>query len=114
MAKQVNTNDLYNNSTETIMIEGVTNSGQAFRPSNWAHRISYGMAVYKQHRIRYSPLLTPYEHKNGYQCILIDHRLKDTNVTMYNSIMQFAKYHNLRICQGYPNNESTINQLITK
>jgi len=36
-----------------IIIEGVTSQGKAFRPSDWAERMSESMASFKNRRIHY-------------------------------------------------------------
>lgn len=80
-----------------IVIQGVTESGEKFRPSNWAERMSGKLSTFKNHRVRYSPMLRPIM-KEGYHCIMLDENLKQSNPTLYNSIMEFAKKHKLRIC----------------
>ena len=80
-----------------IVIQGVTESGEKFRPSNWAERMSGKLSTFKNHRIRYSPMLRPIM-KEGYHCIMLDEKLKESNPTLYKSIMDFAEKHELKIC----------------
>lgn len=80
-----------------ILIEGVTESGKVFRPSNWAERMSGKMSTFPNRRITYSPLLQPIM-KEGNKCILLDERLQESNPTLYNSILTFARNNNLKIC----------------
>lgn len=80
-----------------IVIQGVTEAGETFRPSNWAERMSGKLSTFKNHRIQYSPMLSPIM-KEGYHCIMLDEKLKESNPTLYQSIMEFAQKHNLRIC----------------
>ena len=81
-----------------IIIEGVTLEGEAFRPSDWAERMSGSMASFKNSRIHYSPLLQPIVNHEGYKCVLLDPKLKESSPHVYQSIIDFAKANNLKIC----------------
>jgi hypothetical protein len=83
---------------KTIVIEGVTSQGKTFRPSDWAERMSGSLASFKNSRIYYSPLLQPSVNSEGYHCVLLDPKLKESSPQVYQSIMDFAKTNNLRIC----------------
>lgn len=81
-----------------IVIEGVTEQGKTFRPSDWAERMSGAMASFKNSRIHYSPLLQPSVNTDGYKCVLLDPKLKESSPEVYQSIMEFARENNLKIC----------------
>ena len=81
-----------------IVIEGITPQGKAFRPSDWAERMSESMASFKNCRIHYSPMLQPSVNHEGYKCILLDPKLKDSSPEIYQSILDFAKENHLKIC----------------
>jgi hypothetical protein len=81
-----------------IIIEGVTEQGQKFRPSDWAERVSGRLATLRNRRIHYSPLLQPSVNREGFKCVMLDPALKESNPQLYDSIMDFAKKNNLRIC----------------
>jgi hypothetical protein len=81
-----------------IVIEGVTSQGKAFRPSDWAERMSGAMATFKNSRIHYSPLLQPSVNHEGYKCVVLDPKLKESSPEVYQSILDFAKDNNLKIC----------------
>lgn len=83
---------------KTIVIEGVTPQGKAFRPSDWAERMSESMASFKNSRIHYSPMLQPSVNHEGYKCILLDPKLKESSPQIYQSILDFAKANHLKIC----------------
>jgi hypothetical protein len=80
-----------------IIIEGVTNTGEKFRPSDWAERMSEKLSTFRKRRIHYSPLLQP-SMKDGNQCVILDPNLKQSNPELYDSILKFAQNNNLRIC----------------
>jgi hypothetical protein len=79
-----------------ILIEGETEEGQTFRPSDWAERMSGSLSTFRGHRMIYSPLLQPVV-KNGQKCLLLDPELKKTNPALYDAIMEFAKSNKLKM-----------------
>ena len=81
-----------------IMIQGVNAQGETFRPSDWAERMSGTMASFKNSRIHYSPLLPPSVNHEGYKCILLDQKLKESSPQVYQAILDFAKTNDLKIC----------------
>ena len=81
-----------------IVIEGITEEGKRFRPSDWAERMSGTLASFNNRRIHYSPLLQPSVNTDGYKCVILDPELKQSNPTLYQSILDFAKNNNLVIC----------------
>src|SRR3990167_7572807 len=89
-----------------IIIEGVTESGETFRPSDWAERMSEKLSTFRKRRIHYSPLLQP-SIKDGHQCVILDPNLKQSNPELYESILQFAKSNHLRICNENENEDDT-------
>ncbi|HLD16371.1 MAG TPA: DUF3579 domain-containing protein [Coxiellaceae bacterium] len=84
-------------SGKKIVIEGVTESGEVFRPTNWAERVSGKLSTFKKHHIQYSPLLRP-SRRNGNCCVILDPKLKESNPALYDSIMKFATSNHLKIC----------------
>jgi hypothetical protein len=83
--------------TKKIIIEGVTESGETFRPSDWAERMSGQLSTFHKRRIQYSPLLQP-SVKDGRKCVLLDPKLKESNPELYQSILEFAQKNQLKIC----------------
>lgn len=80
-----------------IVIEGVTQDGQPFRPSDWAERMSGSLSTFRNHRIYYSPLLRP-SVQNENKCVILDKALKDSNPALYEQILEFAHKNKLKIC----------------
>ena len=74
-----------------IIIEGITTEGQLFRPTDWAERMSGIMASFKNSRVQYSPLLQPSVNVDGYKCVLLDPKLKETCPEVYQSIIDFRE-----------------------
>lgn len=80
-----------------IIIVGLTESGEVFRPRDWAERVSGKLSTFHKRRMHYSPLLQP-SMRNGHKCVILDLQLKQTNPNLYKMIMEFAKANKLRIC----------------
>lgn len=86
-----------------IVIEGITETGETFRPSDWAERVSGSLSTFRNHRIYYSPMLSP-SIQNENKCVILDKALKDSNPALYEHILDFARKNKLKIC-GEENNE---------
>lgn len=80
-----------------IVIEGITEDGQPFRPSDWAERVSGSLSTFRNHRIYYSPLLRP-SIQNENTCVVLDKALKESNPALYEYILEFARKNKLKIC----------------
>src|SRR5579862_7176555 len=81
-----------------IIIKGVTETGEEFRPNDWAERMSGKLSTLRNQRLHYSPLLQPVV-KDGHKCVLLDKRLEQSNPQLYHSILEFAESHKLKICK---------------
>jgi len=82
---------------QILIIQGITEDGRKFRPSDWAERMSGMLSTFgDDHRIHYSPLLRPIS-VDGVKCIAIDTSLKITQPGTYHQIMEFAKRNQLSI-----------------
>lgn len=82
-----------------VVITGITNEGQTFRPSDWAERMSGNLATFKDCRLHYSPLLSPSVNEEGDKCVILDPLLKETNPELYQSLLTFARTNHLKICR---------------
>ncbi len=91
--------------SKKIIIEGVTEDGQQFRPSDWAERMSGSLSTFRNHRIFYSPLLKP-TVQNENKCIMLDKSLKQSNPALYEHILDFARKNKLKICGEEDNNNN--------
>ncbi len=87
-----------------IVIEGITEDGKIFRPSDWAERVSGQLSTIKNQRLHYSPLLKP-SYKDGKRCLIIDSELKTANPALYQHILDFAKNNKLKICPEEENGD---------
>lgn len=85
-----------------ILIEGVTETGEKFRPSDWAERMCGCLASFTNRRMVYSPQLRPLiDQESRIKCLVIDPKLKETNPDIFNCIMKFAGENRLKIHESY-------------
>ncbi|VAW48395.1 PhnO protein [hydrothermal vent metagenome] len=78
------------------IIEGVTEDGRKFRPSDWIDRISSMGASYRNQRLVYSDLLHP-ELYNGQKCLIIDTELEIKDPSMFQYVMNFVNSNGLKM-----------------
>jgi len=106
---------MFNISTEAvkkIIIEGVTESGSKFRPSDWAERMSGALSTFgPDHRIQYSPMLQPLT-VNGIKCVSVDPNLRKTYPEMFAYIMRWVELNHLKIVEV--DDENTANPDLSK
>jgi len=80
-----------------IVIEGVTEDGRTFRPSDWIERISGSLSTFgMDRRIRYSHYLQP-QTVDGRRCLVLDPKLKEVNPNAFSFLVDFAKGNKLKI-----------------
>jgi hypothetical protein len=85
-----------------ILIEGVTETGEKFRPSDWAERMCGCLASFTNRRMVYSPQLRPLiDQESRTKCLVIDPKLKETNPDIFNCVMKFADENHLKIHKSY-------------
>lgn len=80
-----------------LIIEGVTEDGRTFRPSDWIERISGSLSSFgNDRRMRYSNYVQP-EICDGKKCLVVDTALRDRNPTQFNFLIDFARGNRLRV-----------------
>jgi hypothetical protein len=83
-----------------IVIQGVTEAGQSFRPSDWAERLCGMMSVFGQDRhLSYSPYLKPIM-AGGIRCVVVDLRLEGMDPDAFRFLLGFAKDNELKLRPG--------------
>ena len=83
-----------------IVIQGVTESGQPFRPSDWAERLCGMMSVFGEDRhLSYSPYLKPIIAA-GVRCVVVDVKLEELDPTAFRFLLDFAKDNELKLRPG--------------
>lgn len=95
---------MHSNNSKEIVILGVTQAGQTFRPSDWAERLAGvmssirpGGAIPGDH-LSYSPWCVP-NTLNGQKCVIVNTDIREANVMAWDFLMGFAKDNNLQLIQ---------------
>ncbi len=83
-----------------IVIQGVTESGQPFRPSDWAERLCGMMSVFgEDSRLSYSPYLKPIM-AGGVRCVVVDLKLEGLDPAAFKFLLSFARDNELKLRPG--------------
>jgi hypothetical protein len=94
-----------------IIIEGVTEDGRAFRPSDWIERISGSLSTFgSDRRIRYSHYLQP-QMLEGKKCLVVNSELQQRDPGAFKFLMDFAKGNRLRIRETGQNGPTSTDSL---
>ena len=93
---------VHSNKSNEVIILGVTQSGQSFRPSDWAERLAGvmssirpGGAIPGDH-LSYSPWCVP-NTLNGQKCVVVNTDIREANVMAWDFLMGFAKDNKLQL-----------------
>ena len=79
-----------------IIIEGVTENGHKFRPSDWADRMCGSLSTFRDRRVHYSPMFYP-ANIDGNPCVIMDSALKELHPSMFIYALEFAEENQLRV-----------------
>lgn len=90
-----------------VFIQGVTNSGRTFRPSDWAERLAGVMSQFRPggmrarmgHHISYSPWCVP-TVMNGVKVVIVHTDLRDAEPMAWDFVMHFARDNDLQVTEG--------------
>ena len=83
-----------------IVVQGITASGEKFRPSDWAERLCGMMSVFGEDRqLSYSPYLKPV-FIAGTTCVVVDRKLEVLDPAAYKFLMSFAHDNELVLRPG--------------
>lgn len=102
--------DLYpmvSNTSKKVYILGMTSSGRAFRPSDWAERLAGVMSQFRPggaptgRHLAYSPWCVPSSVDNV-RCVVVHEDLRAHNVMAWDFVMGFAEDNELQVHLGAP------------
>ena len=83
-----------------IVIQGITESGHPFRPSDWAERLCGMMSVFgEDSRLSYSPYLQPIMAA-GTRCVVVSLELEQLDPQAFGFLMGFARDNELKMRPG--------------
>ncbi len=98
---------MVSNAEKQVFILGLTCSGRAFRPSDWAERLAGVMSQFRPggpqpgSHLGYSPWCIP-TAVNGVRCVVVHTDLRDYDVMAWDFCINFAKDNDLQVSQGAP------------
>lgn len=78
-----------------IIIQGMTQQGRAFRPSDWAERLCGIMCAFGgDQQLRYSPYVRPML-LDGVRCVLVEPSLSQVEPRAFRFLLDFARDNDL-------------------
>jgi len=93
--------------SKKVYILGMTLSGRAFRPSDWAERLAGVMSQFRPggsmpgKHLTYSPWCVP-TSVNNVRSVVVHEDLRAHNVMAWDFVMGFAKDNELQVHHGEP------------
>jgi len=83
-----------------VIIQGLTQSGNKFRPSDWAERLCGAVATYdKNRRITFHPSVSLATYENV-KCVVVNTALEQEDEMLYNFLLDFAAENNLNVIRS--------------
>lgn len=90
-----------------IFIQGLTQDGRAFRPSDWSERLAGAMSCFRPGGgkggigafIGYSPYCVP-RVINGVKCVIVNEALKEIEPMAWEFVMNFARDNGLQVTEA--------------
>ena len=103
-----------NHKPRQFHIQGITLSGQTFRPSDWAERLAGAMSSFRPGGsaggigayIGYSPYCVP-QVVDGIKCVLVNEALRGIEPMAWDFVMNFARDNQLQVAEVCMLHEST-------
>jgi hypothetical protein len=85
-----------------LIIQGITNDGRPFRPSDWAERLAGVMSPFRPGgaagpgaHIGYSPYCRP-RVIDGLKCVIVNEAIKEIEPMAWDFVLHFARDNDLR------------------
>jgi len=86
--------------TGKVIIQGITQQGGTFRPSDWAERLCGAVASYGPgRRIIFHPNVK-LASMEGIKCVVIDASLEDEDEMLFDFLTDFADENSLQILRS--------------
>jgi hypothetical protein len=90
-----------------IFIEGITQEGKPFRPSDWAERLAGAMSCFRPGGVQsgpaahlgYSPYCVP-RTLNGVKVVIVNEALRELEPMAWDFVIQFARDNGLRTSEA--------------
>lgn len=84
--------------SKKLLIKGITDTGEVFRPSDWAERMCGNLCSFRNRRMYYSPLLRPVIIA-GQKGVVVDLSLAASHPQLYQEILGFAEQNGLQTAE---------------
>ena len=82
---------------QPLIIQGITHSGKAFRPSDWAERLCGVLSTMPfLQKMRYSPHVRPIL-MDGVRCVYVSAELQTLEPRVFRFLMDFARDNELEV-----------------
>jgi hypothetical protein len=90
-----------------VFIQGITQEGKTFRPSDWAERLCGAMSCFRPEGTRggigafigYSPYCVP-RLINDVKCVIVNERLREIEPMAWDFVMNFARDNSLQFTEA--------------
>ena len=90
-----------------VFIQGITQDGKTFRPSDWAERLCGAMSCFRPDGVRsgigayigYSPYCVP-QLINGVKCVIVNERLREIEPMAWDFVINFARDNQLQYSEA--------------
>lgn len=92
-------------SAKEVFIQGITQDGRTFRPSDWAERLAGVMSSFRPggarpgSHLNYSPWCIP-TTLNGVKCVVVHSDLRAHEPMAWDFVMNFARDNNLQVAEA--------------
>jgi len=96
---------MVSNNAKEVFIQGITQDGRTFRPSDWAERLAGVMSQFRPggvspgSHLSYSPWCIPTTMGNT-KCVVVNRELQEYEPMAWNFVMNFAKDNNLQVVEA--------------
>ena len=93
------------NTAKEIFIQGITNDGKTFRPTDWAERLAGVMSQFRPggprpgSHLSYSPWCVP-NVVGGVKCVVVNRELRGAEPMAWDFVINFAKDNNLQVVEA--------------
>ncbi len=97
-------------SSERIIIEGINEDGNKFRPSDWCERLATTLASFgEDQRLQYCKSAHPCII-NGINCLIVDKDLETKSPESYEFLLAFASENQLKIQEDRRQGQQEVSQ----
>ena len=86
-----------NSKSSKLIINGVTENGKKFRPSDWAQRLTGAVATYgPNRRVKFHPSVRMATWE-GINCVVIETAMEQEDPMLFEFLINFGRENNLKL-----------------